>query len=267
MSHFSQTVEGKTMQDLVKGFCKEWCSKKSEMEEMEHELISLIAGVQTLYISANLKDSSMTGKNLHSEYDTIINEIKDLKNQMKFIKDSEDTLKIAFEQGQAELREQFEKSSKPRKKADYGPFSSKLAKEYAEEQGVDSKDIEGSGKNNKITKNDIKKHISGSSASAKSTKKKTKKFCNGAKETGSPCKNSGSLLIKGKWYCKRHQKQAVNEVVEEVVEEEYSDYDESNDNPLEDDALRRFRNESLKSIDDMDEEDHDLNELTDDYKE
>ena len=39
MTDNSKTIEGKTMQNLVDSFCKEWCSKKSELEEMKEETI------------------------------------------------------------------------------------------------------------------------------------------------------------------------------------------------------------------------------------
>lgn len=240
MSVESSSIEGKTMSSLVDEFCKEWCSRKSEMKEMKEETISLIAKVQTLFVTGSIKVGDMVGPNLHSEFETLMNELKETQNQVKY------------------MREHFlEVKGKKKTTVDYGVFSSKVAKDFASENGIDGNDIEGSGKNNKITKKDIQKFIG--SVPKKQTKK-VKKHCNGAKETGSPCKNSGSLLIKGKWYCKKHQKQAVSE---EFEEEEFEEYDDSKDTPLDDndDELTRFRKESLKSIDNMSEEDDMLNTL------
>jgi len=238
MSVESSSIEGKTMSCLVDAFCKEWCSKRSEMEEMKEETINLIAKVQTLFVAGSIKVGDMVGPNLHSEFELLMNEVKETQNQLKY------------------MREHF-LSTKGKKgsSVDYGLFSSKVAKDFASENGVNGDDIEGTGKNNKITKKDIQKFIG--SVPKKQTKK-SKKHCNGAKETGSPCKNSGSLLIKGKWYCKKHQKQAVSE---EFEEEEFEEYDDSKDTPLNDndDELTRFRKESLKSIDNMCEEDDMLN--------
>lgn len=275
----SSTIEGKTMQSLVDSFCKEWCSKKSELNEMRDEVINLIAEVQTVYIVGSIKSGDMMGSNLHSEYTTLLDEIRELKDQVKFMRDNEETLKLAMEKGTKELREQLDKSKGTKTKTDYGVFSSKTAKDFADENGINGNDIEGTGKGNKVTKKDIQKHINGTSASKKKTKtdsKKPKKFCNGAKDDGSPCKNSGSLLIKGKWYCKKHKSQAINEDLQEEEEEEFSDYDEEKDNilkenpfdeslseenPFEDDPLTRFRKESLKSIDTMSNEDEHLNSV------
>ena len=268
----SKTIEGKTMQSLVDSFCKEWCSKKSELSEMREEVITLIAEVQTVYIVGSIKSGDMMGSNLHSEYNTILDEIRELKDQVKFMRDNEETLKLAMEKGNKELKEQLEnsKATRTKSKVDYGVFSSKLAKEFADENGINGNDIEGTGKDKKVTKRDIQKHINSTSATKKkktTDKKKPKKFCNGAKDDGSPCKNSGSLLIKGKWYCKKHKSQAISEDLKEEEEEEFSDYDEENDNLLKDndlkdnDPLTRFRKESLKSIDTMDNEDEHLNSV------
>lgn len=260
MSVEASSIEGKTMKSLVEEFCKEWCSKKSEMEEMKEETIKLIAHVQTLFVTGSIKVGDMVGPNLHREFDTLMEEIRDLKTQMKFLKDSEEAMIVAVEKTNAELQEKFEKSKSTRSsKASYGPFSSKVAKDFADENGIDGKDIEGSGKDNKITKKDIQAFL-GKATSAKGKTTKVKKHCNGAKESGSPCNNSGSILIKGKWYCKKHQKQAVQEDLKEELEEEYSDYDEENDTKIEDE-LTRYRKESLKSIDNMDEYDANLNSL------
>lgn len=273
MTDNSKTIEGKTMQNLVDSFCKEWCSKKSELEEMKEETIELIAKVQTVYIVGSIKTGDIVGCNLHSEYKEMLDEIKELRDQVKFMRDSEETLKLAMEKGNAELKQQLEQSKATRSKkvkVDYGVFSSKIAKEFAEEQGINGEDIEGTGKDKKVTKKDIQKHLSSTKSKKnnkkKDTKKKPKKFCNGAKDDGSPCKNSGSLLIRGKWYCKKHQSQAIQEDFKEEEEEEYSDYDEEKDIAI-DDPLTRFRNESLKSLERMDEEDEELNALVGEYNE
>ncbi len=270
MTDNSKTMEGKTMRNLVDSFCKEWCSKKTELEEMKEETINLIANIQSVFIMGSIKSGDYVGCNLHSEYNSLLGEIKELRDQVKFMRDSEETLKLAMERGNAELKESLAKSKATRSKSkvDYGVFSSKVAKEFAEEQGINGEDIEGTGKDKKVTKKDIQKHLSSTKTKPKknNTKKKPKKFCNGAKDDGSPCKNSGSLLIRGKWYCKKHQSQAVQEELKEEEEEEYSDYDEEKDTAIED-PLTRFRKESLKSLEKMDEEDEELNAIMGEYNE
>lgn len=272
MSSKHETNEAVTMQSLVHEFCKTWCDKEEELDDMKSETINLLAELQKQFTISTIRNEDIVGENLYTEVETIMNEFNELKEQIKFMRTSEEAFKLTMEKSNQELREQLEKSKSTRTKANYGAFSSKVAKEFADENGIKEEDITGTGKDNKITKKDIQKHLTGAKPKKKGKKttvdqlkKKTKKKCNGAKGTGSPCKNSGSLLIKGKWYCKKHESQAVQEDLKEEAEEEYSDYDESNDELIDTDPLTRFRKESLKSVENMDEDDKVLNDMIDGY--
>ena len=256
----SNSVEAKNMQSLVKEFCKEWKPKGEDLEEFENDTIQLIGKIQTQYVSGVIK-ADKEPENLHSEFETVMEDLKFIKNELKILRERDESLKSAIVESRNEIKEELEKSksSKPRAtRSSYGKFSSKVAKDFAEENGINEEDIEGTGKGDKITKKDIQKHLTKSSPKEKKEKKIVKKKpCGGTKDSGSPCKNSGTILINGLWYCKKHEKQAKDNI-DNLSEDEYSDYDENNDNPMDnyksvEDEMARFREESMNSVEDSDE--------------
>ncbi len=241
----AKSPEGKTMCVLVENFIARWAPGSEEAEE---ELIELIGECQK-YMTIHSMKNEVLGVNLHSEYNTVISEISAIK----------DSLQGAFEKTSAELKQQFEsnKTTRSKKKTDYGVFSSKIAMEFADSNGIDGDNVVGTGKDGKVTKKDIEKTMSTKKKKNPSSKKskKSKEKCNETTDSGDPCKNSGSVLIAGKWYCKKHKDRAVSNL-ETMEEEEISDYDEDTDN-----AIAKFRNDSIKSMEMVESDDERLNEL------
>ncbi len=93
----------------------------------------------------------------------------------------------------------------PKKKTNLGNFASKKAKALAEENGLKEEDIEGTGKNGKITKKDITPHLpkKKKAVSVKKEEPKKKTPCNGLTNSGNECKRIGSHKPEGasKFYC------------------------------------------------------------------
>lgn len=264
-----------SMETLVDTFVEKYC--KTDAEKFKTDIIELIAECQKLLVVYSVSNS-VGGKNLHSEYNSIMKEFKELKTQIKYMKDSEEAFKISVEKSNTELKTQLESSKKPSSKEPspkasangstkapakgYGVFSSKIAKEFAEENNITGENVEGTGKNNKITKSDIQKYLGISTKSSPKTsaktsaKTKTDKICKGISVKGAPCNSCGTVFVKGIWYCKKHQEQAVKTVKDES-EEEYSDDESSANN------IKKFRENSLKSVENMDSDDEKLNRLMD----
>ena len=226
--------------ELINEFCTKNLPQKSNVDEFKSELVELLKGVQ----EAGSQDY----------FNLFLSEFREIKEELKYLRSRDDELQQMVKDSSDSLIQEFEKTSKKKSsKVDYGVFSSKIAKEFADENGINGDDIEGTGKDGKVTKKDIQKQITSVSTNKKSqnSKKspKTKKPCNGVKESdGSLCKNSGSILISGKWYCKKHKSQG--EVLIET-EDEYSDI-EDEDQVLDidenvDDEIKKFREDSIKS--------------------
>ncbi len=112
-------------------------------------------------------------------------------------------------------------------KSKNGLFASARAKELAAEHGIDEKDLEGTGKNNKILLKDVEKAagLNGKKKTPKKEKKKKEKHaCSGLSKTGNPCAISANHKPEGakNWYCFRH---ANNDKWKQYEEDPDSDAD------------------------------------------
>lgn len=252
------------MQKLIDEFCIEWKAKGDDLEEFKNATICMITDVQKQFITNQIKNPIDEDEdcNLHSEFETLMDEIKFMREELKYIRERDESLKTAIIESNKELKNEIGKKKSSSSRKDYGLFSSKIAKDFADENGINGEDIEGTGKNNKVTKKDIQKILSQTKAKEKKSKKKTtkkkkeKRPCNATKGSGSPCGNSGNVLIRGKFYCGKHVKQAKEEA-EDLSEDEYSDYDENEDKPLVfhrsiEEDLAKYREESLKNSEGID---------------
>lgn len=242
------------IESLADSFVEEWCHEDHDQDEFKSSLIDLIANIHREYIIASISNE-VCGKNLHSQYTSVIREMKDIRKQIEHIKELPPP-------PPAPVATKARKSS-----TDLGPFGSKAAQEFAEENKIDPNLVVGTGKNGKITKTDITKVMKSSSRSAtessksSKTSKDTKKFCNGHTTSGDPCKSTGKVNIKGKWYCNRHKGQA--EVCDNIEEDDqFSNYDDSASAKID-----RFRDQSIKSLETVDDNDIKLNDLLENEEE
>ncbi len=219
-------------------FCKKW--GKTSANEIEEELISIFSDLQKDYIMAGIKNREVSGKNLYSEYKKITSELTDLKTQITGIR---------------EFLVTKDKRKPKASKEELGNFSTKEARKFAEENGIEESALVGTSKTGKITKIDIKKAIKGpKKVTTKSNKKSTgiKKICQGITANADPCKSSGSINIQGSWYCKKHQNQVSKS--KSLIEDTYSEYNEEDDELLD---VNKLVNES-KNIEEDDIEDDDI---------
>lgn len=247
------------IESIANKFVEKWAEEDSA-EEFKESLIDMIADIHKEYIVASIRNE-VCGKSLDSQYESVMEEFKSLKKQINMYK-KESLSNI--EKTKKELSEQLEASTKKKtsvSKASLGPYSSKQAKEFAEENNIDPNTVVGTGKGDKITKTDLKKALKlrdgSSSGGKKSSGKKSatdsKKFCNGTTANGAPCNSSGKVNIKGKWFCNRHKDQAQKcENLED--DDKFEDYSDNSN-------IDRFRNSSMKSIETIDEKDRSLNDL------
>ena len=249
------------IESIANKFVEKWADEESA-DEFKECLIDMIADIHKEYIIASIRNE-VCGKSLDSQYETVMDEFKNLKKQINMYK-KESISNI--EKTKKELSEQFEASKNKTtgaSKVSLGPYSSKQAKEFAEENNIDPNNVVGTGKGDKITKTDLKKALKvtdgGKKQSGKKTTTDSKKFCNGTTASGSPCNSSGKINIKGKWFCNRHKDQAQKcENLED--DDKFEDYSDNSN-------VDRFRNSSMKSIETIDDKDRDLNELVEAEKE
>lgn len=243
------------IESIANKFVEKWADEESA-DEFKECLIDMIADIHKEYIIASIRNE-VCGKSLDSQYETVMGEFKSLKKQINMYKNESIS---NIERTKKEISEQLEASKKTTasaSKVSLGPYGSKQAKEFAEENNIDPNNVVGTGKGDKITKTDLKKALKGMGADKTKTGKKTstdsKKFCNGTTASGSPCNSSGKLNIKGKWFCNRHKDQAQKcENLED--DDKFEDYSDNSNTD-------RFRNSSMKSIETIDDKDRDLNEL------
>lgn len=126
---------------------------------------------------------------------------------------------------------------KPRnKKSDLGPFASKAAKEYAEENGIDPESVTGTGQTG-ITKGDLLKLTK--STVRKTTKKSKKnnvvtKNCNGVLASGESCHRNGQYEIEDRWYCGFHKDQGKKKETEPMAVDSEDELDYETENEVND---------------------------------
>lgn len=246
------------IESIADNFVNSWCHKSQDKDDFKAELIDMISDIHKEYIVASIKNE-VCGPNLHSEFKDVMSEFNAMK---KLIKKFTDENIINIEKTKKELSEQLQKTKKvSTPKSSLGPYSSKTAKDFAEENKIDPNTVVGTGKEGKITKTDLNKALketTGKTASKKSKKgdAKSEKLCNGTTAAGDPCKSSGKVNIKGKWYCNRHKTQA--EVCENVdSDDEYGNYDDKKES----ETIDRFRDQSIKSLETVDDQDIKLNDM------
>lgn len=226
-----QIPKGPKVQKLIDNFCKTWKIRNSE--EFYESFIELFTDVEKQFFLNRLKYFSINDeKNLHSEYKSVK---KDLSKILETLNAREEELKKVTEQLSAKKKTRSSSGSS------LGKFASKVAKDYAEENGVDESQIdEGSGKDGKITKKDIQNFI----GVKKGTSAKKKQLCSGVKNNGEACKLTGKKLINGSWYCSKHENQGAQVELDE-------DHESEDDEDVEK-QMEKYRNESLKSEDNPD---------------
>lgn len=242
------------IESIADAFVEEWCHEDHDRDEFKASLIDLIADIHREYIIASISNE-VCGKNLHSQYSSVIKEMKDIRRQLEqFKEESMETLR--------ETKAPTRTTTARKTSSELGPFGSRAALEFATANNIDPNVVVGTGKDGKITKTDLNKVIKkdsskiSKSSSKTSASKDTKKYCNGHTTSGDPCKSTGKLNIKGKWYCSRHKSQA--EVCENIEEDDqFSNYDDSSA------KIDRFRDQSIKSLETVDDNDIKLNDLLD----
>lgn len=228
----SETEEGKKMNDLVNNFCGQWLNKDSDkFDEFVANTIDLVGELHKYYIIASVRNVTC-GKNLYSEFKTLDSNIKDINSKLGSLVSEKETIRNT-------IKVDLSKAIKPSEGGgELGKFSSKAAKEYAEENNINPDDIVGTGKGDKITKTDIKNAL-GATAVKKRTTSGTNKLCCGTTAIGSVCKSNGYVNIQGKWFCKKHENQAVHTELDDKVEK-YEEYDEIKDTPFKDTPVKNL---------------------------
>jgi hypothetical protein len=271
--------ESKIMNAMLDEYCEKWIgNRKKQLDVFKNETIELIANMHREYIAATIKNE-VCGPNLHSQFVLVMDEFRLIKQQISMMRENEEISKKAMIVAHEELKEQVSakkivtKSVSPKKVSVFAPFISQKAKEFADENGINADDVEGTGKDAKIKIVDIRKVIKGSSgavAKGKKTNASTaaaKKICCGVSKVGAPCGSSGSVTIRGSWYCKKHQSQGDN-IIEKLEEAEYEDYDESKDKLVPESSFSsQFRELSMSSAKSMTKADLAVNAILDDDKE
>lgn len=228
-----------TIESIADNFIEKWCGADQDQDDYKVDLIKMIAEIHKEYIIVSIANE-VCGKNLHSQFSSVMKEFRDIRNEISNLKTVTHVKETHSAVGASKL----------------GPFCSKAALDYAKENNIDHNTVVGSGKDGKITKSDLSKVLKKTG----STRQESSKFCNGATNNGSPCKSAGKVMIKGKWYCKRHEKQGQKfENVDEL------DTDEAYDTNKE--AVDRFRNDSIKSMESIDDSDVKLNDIIGDESE
>lgn len=179
-----------------------------------------------------------------------INDLDNFKQDMLayFAKSNEfktkrDEVMKTFDELQKKMQDAMAGMSKTTKtsskKTELGPFASKAAKLYAEENEIDPSTVTGTGSNDKdgnprITKGDLVKLTKPATKTRKSKQQKTvPKGCNGVLASGESCSKGAVYEIDGRWYCGFHKKQAHTEEDEDpeaVDSDDGFDYDTENEN-------------------------------------
>lgn len=228
----SESEEGKKMNDLVNNFCIQWMNKDSDkFDEFVGQTIDLVGELHKYYIIASVRNVTC-GKSLYSEFKTLDSNIKDINSKLGSLVGEKETIRNTIK---VDLSKAIKSSENG---GELGKFSSKAAKEYAEENNINPDDIAGTGKGDKITKTDIKNAL-GAKAVKKRTTSGTNKLCCGTTAIGSVCKSNGYVNIQGKWFCKKHENQAVHTELDDKVEK-YEEYDEIKDTPFKDTPVKNL---------------------------
>lgn len=245
------------IESIADRFVDEWCHDSQDKDNFKTELIEMLADIHKEYIIASIRNE-ICGKNLHSQYTSVMSEIKDIKKAVKgIVSETSETLEKTKKEISEQLQQQT-KSAPKRSGGALGPFGSAAAKKFAEENDIDPNTVVGTGKDGKITKTDLSKSIKDSvkrirTKSGATAKTDSSKLCNGTTASGDPCKSSGKVNVKGKWYCNRHKSQAV--VCENVEDDDdFGSYENKK-------AIDRFRDQSLKSLETVDDNDAKLNDM------
>jgi hypothetical protein len=272
--------ESKIMNALVDEYCAKWIGTRKKMiDSFKNDTVELLANVHREYIAASIKNE-VCGPNLHSQFVIVMDEFRMIKQQINTMRESEEISKKMMQEAQAELKEQMtvkkvavvpakketKTVSSPKKVSGFAPFISQKAKDFADENGIKAEDVEGTGKDNGIKITDIRKVMKGSTgATAKVTKASKasalKKTCCGVSKSGAPCGSSGSVSIRGAWFCKKHQSQG-DDIVEKLEEENYEEYDEDKDKIVQESSFSsQFRELSISSSKSMTKADLDTNAI------
>lgn len=229
-----------TIETIVNEFCKIWVDKEENFEDFKNETINMLAEVQKQLVITSIRNE-VCGVSLHSDIDSVMKEFKDIKKSLsKMI--NVDTLEIT----KKELAEQFKSTNK--KVNDLGPFSSKAAKDFAEENKINADSIVGTSKNGKITKTDISKYMKKSISKKSGKQEISNKYCHGTTNNGDVCKSIGKINIRGEWYCNRHKTQG-ERCSNLEKNDKFSDY-ESDKNVIE-----SFKKSSIQSLETAEDED------------
>jgi pyruvate/2-oxoglutarate dehydrogenase complex dihydrolipoamide acyltransferase (E2) component len=209
------------MNTLIDEFCLEWGNEET-IEEFKKATIKLIHGVQRQTTNKIIRKNKLE-KNLYTEFSVIMDELKEIRNDISILKISD--------------------VKKPIKKptgSPYGIFASKIAKEMSEKNNLDPEKLVGTGTSGKVTKKDIDNYLKGG----------TKK-CNGTKGTGSPCMKTGTQMVNDEWYCKKHIDQ--HDTNEDSSQPDDSQIDQEDISISIEEDLKRFREESMEKTEKIDE--------------
>jgi hypothetical protein len=283
-SFLNDSDESKMMNDMVNIHCEKWIgNNKSKLEQFKNETIELLANIHREYIAVSIKNE-ICGPNIHSQYNSIMIEFQNIKQQIIMMSNNEETMRSDMKTTRNEIKKQFDTNNeitknikdtskkvetKGSKSSEPNPFVSQKAKEFADENGIKAEDVEGTGAGGKIKITDIRKVMTGSSAKAsskKSTNTKTtavvtKKICCGVSKSGSPCGSSGSVIVRGSWYCKKHVSQG-EDIIANLEEEEFEEYDETKDKIVPSSSFAsQMRELSVSSVKSLSKDDIKINNM------
>lgn len=196
---------------------------QNQMSLNDNVLDSFVAKLDELQLSQNVINNNNDNEYNEDRYHEIMEMNKKMSQDIEIIKSQlAQLIKVQAEQ-QALAVTTAPKRNNRRANSKY---CSNIAEQFAIDHNVNPDEIEGSGKDNKITKRDVKQYLKRKGLVGKNKNytetdyattdtesvsiisKKKKNPCNAITVSGAKCSMNGSKELEGEYYCGRHFKDA-----------------------------------------------------------